>query len=353
MRYKLLGSSALRVSELCLGTMTFGEDWGWGASKEESRKIYDAFREAGGNFIDTANLYTNGTSERFIGDFLQGHRDSIVLATKYTNAAPGQDPNAAGNHRKSMIRACEESIERLRTDYIDLYWMHVWDQLTPVEEVLRSFDDLVRSGKVLHAGISDAPAWWVARADTIAEFRGWASFTALQVEWSLIERTVERELVPMARALGLPITPWGPIGAGILTGKYTNSDGTPKPSTGQSARYENPMMAEWAMLDGHKHNIARTVMEIAAQTGHSAAQVAINWLRQQGVPGSVVIPIIGARKASQVQDNLKAVDWALDDGQVRRLNEVSQIEAGFPGNFYAKEMVRAFAHGGMRDRIDA
>lgn len=353
MRYKLLGRSGLRVSELCLGTMTFGEDWGWGASKDESRGIYDAFLAAGGNFIDTANLYTNGTSERFLGEFMQGQRDAIVLATKYSNAAPGKDPNAAGNQRKSMVQACEASLKRLRMDYIDLYWMHIWDQLTPAEEVMRGFDDLVRSGKILYAGISDAPAWWVARANTIAELRGWTPFVALQVEWSLIERTVERELVPMAQALGLALTPWGPIGAGVLTGKYTNRDGSPKPSTGESARYENSMMAEWANLDAAKHRIAKTVMDVAANAGRSAAQVAINWLRQRGTTNSPVIPIVGARKLSQVQDNLKSVDWRLNEEQLHRLDEVSRIEAGFPQSFYAKDMVRTFAYGGTRELIDA
>src|SRR5437762_12331766 len=182
MRYKLLGPSGLRVSELCLGTMTFGEDWGWGASKDESRKIYEAFREAGGNFIDTANLYTNGTSERFLGEFTEAHRNSVVLATKYANAPPGKDPNAAGNQRKTMMQAVEASLKRLRTDYIDLYWLHIWDQMTPVEEVMRGFDDLVRSGKVLYAGISDAPAWWVSRANAIAELRGWTACVAIQCD---------------------------------------------------------------------------------------------------------------------------------------------------------------------------
>jgi aryl-alcohol dehydrogenase-like predicted oxidoreductase len=196
MNYRLLGKSGLRVSEFCLGTMTFGEDWGWGSSKDEAKKIYDAFREAGGNFIDTANIYTNGTSESFLGEFLKGHRESVVLATKFTNAAPGTDPNAAGNHRKNMVQAVEASLKRLQTDYIDLYWVHIWDQITPVEEVMRALDDLVRQGKVLYVGISDAPAWWIARANTLASLRGWSPFVGLQIEYSLIERTVERELIP-------------------------------------------------------------------------------------------------------------------------------------------------------------
>src|SRR5439155_25858789 len=191
MNYRLLGRSGLRVSELSLGTMTFGEEWGWGAGKDEARKIYDAYREAGGNFIDTANLYTQGTSERILGELLETDRDHVVLATKYTNAAPGADPNAAGNHRKSMMLAIEASLKRLKTDYIDLYWLHIWDQITPVEEVMRGFDDLVAQGKILYVGVSDAPAWWIARANTLAEMRGWTAFVGLQIEYSLIERSVE------------------------------------------------------------------------------------------------------------------------------------------------------------------
>ena len=218
MNYQLLGKSGLRVSELCLGTMTFGQDWGWGAARDEARKIYDTFREAGGNFIDTANVYTNGTSETFLGEFLAGQREAVVLATKFTNAVPSADPNAAGNQRKSMVQSLEASLRRLKTDYIDLYWLHVWDQITPVEEVVRAFDDLVRQGKVLYTGVSDAPAWWIAQANTIASLRGWTPFVGLQIEYSLIERTVERELLPMAKAFGLTLTAWSPLCGGLLTG---------------------------------------------------------------------------------------------------------------------------------------
>ena len=225
MRYKLLGKSGLRVSELCLGTMTFGEDWGWGSPRDESRKVYDAFLEAGGNFIDTANVYTNGTSERFLGEFMSGHRDRVVLATKYSNAAPGNDPNAAGNHRKSMMQSVEASLKRLKTDYIDLYWLHIWDQITPIEEVMRAFDDLVRQGKILYAGVSDMPAWVVAKANTLAELRGWTPFVGLQIEYSLIERTPERELLPMAADLGLGVTAWSPLAGGMLTGKQLEPGG--------------------------------------------------------------------------------------------------------------------------------
>src|SRR5438552_11415760 len=218
MNYRLLGKSGLRVSEFALGSMTFGDDWGWGSAREESQKVYNAFCEAGGNFIDTANIYTNGTSESFLGEFLKGHRESVVLATKYTNAAPGTDPNAAGNHRKNMVQAVEASLKRLQTDYIDLYWVHIWDQITPVEEVMRGLDDLVRAGKVLYVGISDAPAWWVAQANTLASLRGWSPFAGLQIEYSLIERTVENELILMAKALNLSVTAWSPLSHGVLTG---------------------------------------------------------------------------------------------------------------------------------------
>src|SRR5260370_1724432 len=239
MNYRLLGKSGLRVSEFCLGTMTFGEDWGWGSSKDEAKKISDSFRETGGNFVDTANIYTNGTSESFVGEFLKGHRESVVLATKYTNAAPGTDPNAAGNHRKSMVQAVEASLKRLQTDYIDLYWVHIWDQITPVEEVMRALDDLVRQGKVLYVGISDAPAWWIAQANTLASLRGWSPFVGLQIEYSLIERTVESELIPMAKALDLGVTAWGPLSKGVLTGKYHGH------GSSEQGRMNNDMVKSW------------------------------------------------------------------------------------------------------------
>src|SRR5712675_2425789 len=216
MQYRLLGNSGLRVSEAALGAMTFGDEWGWGAPKDEARKVYDAFREAGGNFVDTANFYTNGTSESFLGEFMQGHRQSIVLATKYTNSNPGTDPNAAGNQRKNMMQAVEASLKRLKTDYIDLYWLHNWDQLTPAEEVMRGFDDLVRAGKVLYVGISDAPAWVVAKSNALAELRGWTRYVGLQIEYSLLERTVERELLPVAKDQQMTVLAWSPLRSGLL-----------------------------------------------------------------------------------------------------------------------------------------
>jgi len=345
MRYKLLGKSGLKVSELCLGAMTFGDDWGWGSTKEESRKIYDAFVEAGGNFIDTADLYTNGTSERFLGEFIASDRDRIVLATKYTNTAPGTDPNAAGNQRKNMMQSVEASLKRLNTDYIDLYWLHVWDFMTPVEEVMRAFDDLIRQGKVLYIGISDAPAWIVSRANTLAELRGWTQFVGLQVEYSLIERTCDRELLPMAREMDLAVTVWSPLAGGLLTGKYAEDRDTVK----EEKRLEHPMVAPLVDITERKRTISAAVVKVAEAIGKTPAQVALAWLRRQ--PG-VMIPIIGARRLSQLKDNMACVEVTLAEAHLQQLNEVSRIELGFPHDFVANEMVQNFAYGGMRELID-
>jgi len=342
MQFRLLGNSGLRVSEAALGTMTFGDDWGWGSAKDEARKVYEAFREAGGNFIDTANLYTNGTSESFLGEFMEGHRQSIVLATKYTNAAPGLDPNAAGNQRKNMMQAVEASLKRLRTDYIDLYWVHIWDQITPVEEVMRGLDDLVRQGKVLYAGISDAPAWWIAQANTLASLRGWSPFVGLQIEYSLIERTVERDLVPMARALNIGVTAWSPLAGGVLTGKYHGQ------KSSEPGRMSGDMMKEFLPEQQRADRIVAALKTVSQQTNRSMAQVALAWLRYRPVP---VIPIIGARKLDQLQDNLASLDLMLSGQQLKTLDEASEIELGFPYSMYAKELVRGFAYGGLRDRI--
>jgi aryl-alcohol dehydrogenase-like predicted oxidoreductase len=343
MRYKLLGKSGLRVSELCLGTMTFGEEWGWGSSKEESRKVYDAFLEAGGTFIDTANFYTNGTSERLLGEFMADHRDRIVLATKYTNAAPGNDPNAAGNHRKSMIQSIEASLKRLKTDYIDLYLLHIWDQITPIDEVMRAFDDLVRQGKILYAGVSDMPAWLVARGNTLAELRGLSAFIGLQIEYSLIERTPERELLPMAADLGLGVTAWSPLAGGLLTGKQL------EPGGAKESRQSHASMQQFKKSNARKEAVAREVVAVARESGHSPAQVALAWLRQRSEP---VIPIIGARKLAQVKDNLACVQVKLAPALIERLNEVSRIEMGFPHDLFATDMVRSVSSGGMWDQID-
>jgi len=342
MKYRLLGRSGLRVSEAALGTMTFGDDWGWGSAKEEANKVYETYREAGGNFIDTANIYTNGTSEKFLGEFLQGLRDSVVLATKFSNAQPGNDPNAAGNQRKSMMQAVEASLKRLQTDYIDLYWVHIWDQVTPVDEVMRGLDDLVRQGKVLYVGISDAPAWWIARANTLAELRGWSQFVGLQIEYSLIERTVERELVPMAKTLNLGLLAWSPLASGMLSGKYQGE------AKADGGRLSHEMMKEFVPAGERPARIISAVKAVSDQIGRSMAQVALAWLRYRPVP---VIPIIGARKVSQLRDNLASFDLDLSPEQVKSLDEASRIEMGFPYELYQREFVRAIAYGGMRGRL--
>ena len=343
MRYKLLGKSGLRVSELCLGTMTFGEDWGWGSSQEESKKIYQAFREAGGNFIDTANIYTNGTSEKFLGEFIATEREAIVLATKYTNGFGTNNPNGAGNHRKNMVQSVEASLKRLNTDYIDLLWLHIWDFMTPEEEVMRAFDDLVRAGKVLYIGISDTPAWIISRCNTIAELRGWTQFIGLQIEYSLVERTPERELLPMARNLDIGITAWSPLASGWLTGKYTNGKG----NGAEPRRLDNEMVSGFVEQNDRNLAIAKTVARIAHTTGHTSAQVALNWLRQQQV-----IPIIGARKVSHVQDNLNCVNFDLAPEHLEQLNKVSEIQLGFPHQFFEQEMVRNLVYDGTFEAID-
>jgi aryl-alcohol dehydrogenase-like predicted oxidoreductase len=323
--------------------MTFGEDFGWGSPKEESRKVYDAFLEAGGNFIDTANVYTNGTSESFLGDFMKGHRERLVLATKYTLNSPRNDPNAAGNQRKNMMQAVEASLKRLQTDYLDLYWLHIWDQLTPVEEVMRAFDDLVRQGKILYAGVSDMPAWVIAKANTLAELRGWTPFVGLQIEYSLIERTPERELLPMAASLGLGITAWSPLAGGVLTGKYAGS----KQAGGK--RFDTPEMSQFLASGARAEAVVREVQAVAHECGRSPAQIALAWLRHRSVP---VIPIIGARRLAQLKDNLGSIEVKLDQPHLDRLEEVSRVELGFPHDFYKKEMVRTIVFGGMRDLID-
>ena len=354
MNYQLLGRSGLRVSDLCLGTMTFGDDWGWGAAKDEARKIYDAYRTAGGNFIDTANIYTNGSSEKLVGEFIKGHREEVIVATKYTNAAvgftgkPGTDANAGGNQRKNMVQAVEASLKRLGTDYIDLYWLHVWDQITPAEEVMRAFDDLVRAGKVLYVGISDAPAWVVSKSNTLAELRGWTRYVGLQIEYSLLERTVERELVPMAKDQQMTILAWSPLKNGMLTGKYLPEN--VKQSEAEGSRMHSEMMKGFGGIEESAHATVREIVALAKELGVSAAQVALAWLRYRPVP---VIPIIGARKVAQIEDNIRSLDVQLSPEQLQRLEKASAVPLGFPHDFFALDSVKAIVFGGLRDRIAA
>jgi len=323
MRYAMFGKTGLRVSELCLGTMTFGEDWGWGASRDTCARILDLFDEAGGNFVDTANNYTGGSSETILGELLDGRRDRFVLATKYTLQTEPGDPNSAGNHRKSLIRSLDTSLRRLRTDYVDLLWVHARDTLTPVEEVMRALDDQVRAGKVLYAGVSDWPAWEVAQATTLAELRGWSPFIGLQIEYSLLERTVERELVPMALGLDLGVAAWSPLAAGRLTGKYLADATHPDAESGRLVTLNRDS-------DERTDAIVREVVDVARSLGVSAAQVALAWLRER--PGTVV-PIVAATKEDQFRDNLASLDLRLDDTARERLDRASRVELGFPYAF--------------------
>jgi aryl-alcohol dehydrogenase-like predicted oxidoreductase len=334
MRYKLLGRSGLRVSELCLGTMTFGDDWGWGATKTESRKIFDAFTEAGGNYIDTANNYTNGTSEKFVGEFIASDRDRFVVATKYTLSERPTDPNFGGNHRKNMFRSIEGSLERLKTDHVDLLWLHMWDGVTPVDEVLRALDDLVRAGKVLYVGISDTPAWVVAQANAIADLRGWSRFVAYQGEYSLASRAPERDILPMTRALDMAFTPWGMLEGGELTGKYNSPSKEAKRSKDTSARIKS---------------LATELMAVAEEIGHTPSQVAINWVRQQPY---LVIPILGARSRKQLLDNMGCLDFELTPEQLTRLSDASPIDLGFPHSFLGSDHVRSLIFGKTFDLLD-
>jgi len=346
MRYKLLGRSGLRVSELCLGTMTFGKDWSFGASKEESKTIFDAFIDAGGNFVDTANFYAKGTSERFLSEFMGKRRQELVLATKYTFNSRLDDPNGCGNQRKNMHQALEASLKRLSTDYIDLYWVHAWDFMTPIDEVMRGLDDLVRAGKVLYVGISNAPAWIISQANTLADLRGWSPYIGLQIEYSLIERTPERELLPMAKALDIAVTAWSPLGGGMLTGKYKRN--TDKPKDG---RYAQGGLIEDLFVNDKNFTIVEEVEKVASEINRTPAQVAINWIRQQTGKG-IIIPIIGARRLSQLQDNLAALDFELSDGQLARLDKVSAVQLGFPYNFLNHDDVRPYLYGNLYTLID-
>ena len=334
--YVTLGRSGLRVSPLCLGAMTFGEDLGWGSSVEASNAILDDFLERGGNFIDTANIYTHGHSEKIIGDHLskdRGRRDRVVLATKFFGGMFPGDPNSGGANRKAIITSLENSLRRLQTDYIDLYWMHAWDETTPIEETMSTLDDLVTAGKLRYIGFSDTPAWKCAEAQTIARLRGWAPLVALQIEYSLLQRTVEGELVPMARELGLGITPWSPLKSGVLSGKYTRANhGKQKSDRGAWAE---------SNLSEKAYDIVDVLIGIAKELDSTPARVALAWLAQK--PGVTSI-ILGARTVKQLDDNLAAADLVLTAKQMEKLDEISKPSLNFPADFLSG--LASFAYAG-------
>jgi aryl-alcohol dehydrogenase-like predicted oxidoreductase len=334
MNYKLFGKSGLRVSELCLGTMGFGTEWKWGCDKETSKEIFDAFANAGGNFIDTANRYTEGTSEKFVGDFIARDRDHFVIATKYSLRDRSGDLNFSGNHRKNLMRSVKDSLWRLNTDFIDILWLHAWDSWTPTEEIMKGLEDLISRGLVHYIGVSDTPAWIVSQANTMAELRGWNQFIGLQIEYSLIQRTVEAELFPMAKAFGMTITPWAPLAGGALTGKYLKGD--------------KGRLAESSIRLGDRAtSITKKVVEVAERIGVTPSQLAINWSRQH--KNQSVIPIVGATKVSQVEDVLGCLKFEIPVNAMSELNEISKVEPPFPQKFFNEPGVLDVLYGGMKD----
>jgi aryl-alcohol dehydrogenase-like predicted oxidoreductase len=344
--YSLLGKSGLRVSPLCLGTMTFGTEWGWGAPSETAFELTDRYLAAGGNFIDTADGYTGGSSERILGEYFQArkNRERAVLATKFTFAATQGDPNSGGNGRKNIYRALEGSLRRLQTDYIDLYWLHAWDGLTPVEEVVSTLSDLVREGKIRYYGLSDVPAWYFARAQTLAETRGLAPAVALQLEYSLLERNIEREHIPAALALGAGVCPWSPLGSGMLSGKYTR-DGAKTSGEGRLPAMQasgNPAMTK--LFTERNWQLVDLLVEVAAQLGKPPAQVALNWITKR--PG-VTSTIIGATKLNQLDDNLAALEFEIPGELAQKLEQASAPELVHPYIFFSPKM-RAMITGGAK-----
>jgi aryl-alcohol dehydrogenase-like predicted oxidoreductase len=319
MKYRLLGESGLRVSSLFLGAMTFGEQGGVGAPIAECRRMLDAYADAGGNVIDTAINYRGGESEHILGELLADRRDEFVLATKYTVSRDPKDPNGGGNQRKNLRLSLETSLKRLRTDYIDVYWVHMYDEHTPIEETMRALDDAVSAGKVLYIGISDTPAWVVARANTLAEWRGWTPFVGLQVPYSLIQRDVERELLPMAEQFRMAVAAWSPLGGGVLSGKFEGVR-----AQGEATRLSADSVSE------HDHAVAQAVIDIAHEIGATPSQVAIAWTMSRS---SAIHPIVGARRLDQLADNLGAVNVVLPPEALARLENASAFELGFPADF--------------------
>lgn len=342
--YTLLGRSGLRVSPLSLGTMTFGSDWGWGADGAEARRIFDLYLDRGGNFVDTAVNYTNGEAERLLGAFIADRRDKIVLATKFTMSREPGNPNAGGNHRLNLVRSVEQSLRQLGTDRIDLLYLHAWDGTTRADEVMRALDDLVRSGKVLYLGICNTPAWRIAEMQTLADLRGWSAFVALQIEYSLLERTVEHELMPMAAALGLGVLPWSPLGGGVLAGKYSRADVADSRDAAVSDSRRGVIAASGHLTERAIH-IAQEVGAIAAELGATASQVALAWTLAHP---AVVSPVMGARTLAQAEENLAALDVALSAAHLERLDQASAPAPIFPARFVERPLVQQLIFGGSR-----
>ena len=338
-----LGRSGLKVSPLCLGAMTFGDGSGAWADEARSRAIFDMYVEKGGNFVDTADGYTGGISEQLVGKFINEtkSRDKIVLATKFTfNQSPG-NPNAGGNGRKNIHRAVEASLKRLNTDYIDLYWLHAWDTMTPAEEVMSTIDALVRDGKVRYFGMSDIPAWYAARAHTIAELRGWEKISAFQLEYSLIERSIEREHIPLAQELGIALCPWSPLASGFLTGKYRHAA-----QEGETRRLDlMPAGTPFSRFDTPRNReIVEVLIQVSAEIGRPPAEVALKWLIDR--PG-VTSTILGASRPEQLASNMASLEVEIPAELRARLDEASAIVPGNPYRFF-----EPFLQGMMRGGTD-
>lgn len=340
--YTTVGRSGLRVSPLCLGTMTFGTEWGWGAEENVSRQLFDRYLEAGGNFIDTADGYTEGKSEEMLGRVIAERklRDRIVLATKFTFSADPTNPNAGGNGRKNIHRAIEGSLRRLQTDYIDLYWLHAWDTVTPVEEVVASLNDLVREGKILHYGFSDTPAWYLARAYTLAQKEGKEPLIALQLEYSLAQRNIEREHIPAAQELGLAVCPWSPLASGFLTGKYRR-EGSGTSGDGRLEKVKDTANPTLKKYTDQNWRILDVLLQVAKQIGRPPAQVALNWVATQ--PG-ITSTILGASKLSQLEDNLKAIEFTIPSEFRNRLDEIGAPPLIHPYEFF-EPFIQTMIHG--------
>jgi aryl-alcohol dehydrogenase-like predicted oxidoreductase len=334
--YITLGRSGLRVSPLSLGTMTFGTEWGWGSEEAQAREMFDRYVDMGGNFVDTANMYTSGKSEEMVGKFIREKnlRDRIVLATKFTFNTEQGNPNTGGNGRKNIYQALEASLQRLQTDHIDLYWLHAWDLVTPVEEVVATMTDLVRGGKIRYYGFSDTPAWYVARAQTLAEKEGKERLIALQLEYSLVERNIEREHIPAAQELGIGVCPWSPLAGGFLTGKYKR-DGESGKGEGRLETTKDSGNPAFNKFSGRNWRILEVLLDVAKKMNKPSAQVALNWVITQ--PG-VTSTIIGATKISQLNDNLQAAEFTIPDELRIRLDEVSALEAVHPYVFFGAEI---------------
>jgi aryl-alcohol dehydrogenase-like predicted oxidoreductase len=337
MRYRLFGPTGLRVSEIILGAMTFADehhDARLHGARAAAQAMFDAYVDAGGRTIDTANRYTEGDSERIVGELVAQDRDAFVLSTKYTVTNDGTDANASGSHRKNLRRSLEQSLRRLQTDYIDIFWVHIWDRKTPIEETIRALDDVVRAGKVLYIGVSDTPAWVISRANAIAELRGWTPFTGLQLPYSLLQREIERELLPMADGLGLCVTAWSPLAGGVLSGKFLDGN--------QGATRIDP-----SAISERDTHITREVVAVAEEIGVTPSQVAIAWVRQRSPR---ILPILGAKTLEQLRDTLGALDVELPADAVRRLDEVSAIELGFPADMVTR--LQGFMYGPVGALVD-